>query len=88
MENKNIDTNKGTFVFAKENYLIMIAGFALIIIGFVLMAGGKSDDPNVFSEEIFSARRIIVAPIVILIGFAIEFYSIFKKPKTEDSVES
>ena len=74
------ESNKD-FAFGKENYMLVIAGLVLIAIGFFLMSGGGSDDPNVFSEEIFSARRITVAPIVILLGFAVEIYAIMKKPK-------
>lgn len=60
----------------------MIAGLVLVGIGLLLMAGGKSDDPNVFLEnEVYSFRRITVAPIVILLGLGIEVYAIFKKPK-------
>jgi uncharacterized membrane protein len=75
-EQKNKD-----FAFGKENYVLVLAGLALIALGFFLMAGGGSEDPNVFSEEIFSTRRITVAPIVILLGFAVEIYAIMKKPK-------
>lgn len=60
----------------------MIAGLVLVSIGLLLMAGGKSDDPNVFlPEEVYSFRRITLAPIVILLGLGIEVYAIFKKPK-------
>lgn len=75
-EQKNKD-----FAFGKENYILVLAGLALIALGFFLMAGGGSEDPNVFSEEIFSTRRITVAPIVILLGFAVEIFAIMKKPK-------
>ncbi|UTW63750.1 DUF3098 domain-containing protein [bacterium SCSIO 12741] len=68
-------------VFTRENYLLMIAGVAFVIIGFLLMAGGGSEDPNVFNaDEIFSARRVTVAPLTILLGFGIVFFSILKKP--------
>ncbi|TXE16652.1 DUF3098 domain-containing protein [Psychroflexus gondwanensis] len=70
------------FIFEKENYKFMIIGLAVIAIGFILMAGGGSDDPNVFNPEIFSWRRIRLAPTVILIGFAIEVYAILLKPKS------
>lgn len=72
---------KPGFAFAKLNYLIMIAGVLLITVGMLLMIGGGSNDPNVFSEEIFSARRITVAPIVILLGFGAVLVAIMKKPK-------
>ena len=75
------DDKQKQFAFGKENYILVLVGLALIAIGFLLMAGGGSDDPTVFSEEIFSTRRITVAPIVILPGFAVEIFAIMKKPK-------
>lgn len=69
------------FIFERENYKFMIIGLAVIALGFILMAGGGSDDPNVFNPEIFSWRRIRLAPTVVLIGFAIEIYAILLKPK-------
>jgi len=71
------------FAIAKENAILLIIGFAIIILGFILMAGGASTDPNVFSDEIFSTRRITIAPIVVFIGFMFEIYAIMKKPKTK-----
>jgi hypothetical protein len=69
-------------LFGKENYIWIIAGLAVIGLGLILMAGGKSDNPNVFnSKEVYSTTRITVAPILILIGLAIEIYAIFRKPK-------
>jgi hypothetical protein len=69
-------------LFGKENYMWMIAGIALVAIGILLMSGGKSADPNVFKEnEVYSFRRITLAPILILLGLGIEVYAIFKKPK-------
>jgi Protein of unknown function (DUF3098). len=69
-------------LFGKDNYMWMIAGIVLVAIGILLMAGGKSDDPNVFKEnEVYSVRRITIAPILILLGLGIEVYAIFKKPK-------
>lgn len=72
------------FALGKENYKLMAIGFAIIVVGFILMAGGGSDDPNVFSEEIFSFRRLTIAPIVLFIGFVFEIYAIMKKPKDEN----
>ena len=70
------------FLFDKQNYILMIIGLLTIGIGFVLMAGGKSDDPNIFNpEEVYSMRRITIAPIVVLLGFLIEIYAIFHKSK-------
>ncbi len=71
-----------TFLFDKENYMWMLGGVALIFIGFLMMAGGKSPNPHEFLyNEIYSFRRITLSPIVILLGFAIEVYAIMKKPK-------
>lgn len=70
------------FAFGKENYIITIVGFIFIVTGFILMSGGGSEDPTVFSEEIFSTRRITVAPIVVLLGFAIEIFGIMYRSKS------
>ena len=68
-------------VFTRQNYLWMMAGLVVIIIGFILMAGGGSDDPNVFkADEIYSFRRITLAPILVIAGFCIEIAAIFRKP--------
>lgn len=64
------------------NYKLMLIGFAIIVIGFVLMSGGGSDDPvNHFNYDMFSFRRITLAPIVVLAGFVLEIYAIMKRPK-------
>jgi uncharacterized SAM-binding protein YcdF (DUF218 family) len=69
------------FALGRENYILLIIGFAIIMIGFLLMMGGRSPDPNVFNEkEIFSFRRITLAPVVVLFGFAFEIWAIMKKP--------
>lgn len=78
---KETKTPKKEFLFSKRNYLIMAIGIAFIALGFILMAGGGSDDPNVFNEEIYNFRRIRLAPTLILIGFAIEVYAILYKKK-------
>ncbi|TGD58610.1 DUF3098 domain-containing protein [Flavobacterium humi] len=77
MENKA----QQEFLFEKVNYKILLIGIAVIAIGFILMSGGGSQDPNVFNEDIFSFRRIRLAPTVVLIGFGITVYSILKSPK-------
>ncbi|MRR21638.1 DUF3098 domain-containing protein [bacterium] len=78
---KKEDDKKPGFALGKENYKLMAIGFAIIIVGFILMAGGKSDDPKVFSEDIFSFRRITVAPLIVLAGFIFEIYAIMKRPR-------
>lgn len=66
--------------FNKSNYTWMLIGASLIFIGMLLMSGGKSADPNVFNvNEVYSFRRITLAPIVIIAGFIVEVYAIFKK---------
>ncbi|MEJ7737654.1 MAG: DUF3098 domain-containing protein [Chitinophagaceae bacterium] len=73
--------NKSTF-FTKDNYIWMLAGLAVIILGMLLMIGGKSNDPSVFDQkEVYSTTRITIAPLLIVIGLALEVYAIFKKPK-------
>lgn len=81
-------TGKENFALAKENYILLVIGFAIIVLGFILMIGGKSEDPNVFNEEeIFSFRRITLAPIVVLGGFIFEIWAIMKKPKSRGEKE-
>ena len=84
MAKKKPEQEGPDFPLQKDNYLLLIIGFAIIMIGFLLMMGGKSDDPNVFNPEIFSFRRITLAPIVVLVGFVFEIWAIMKKPKTEE----
>jgi hypothetical protein len=69
------------FPLQRKNFLILIGGVVIMLLGFLLMSGGGSADPNVFSEEIFSSRRITVAPIVVLLGFATVGFGIMYKPK-------
>jgi Protein of unknown function (DUF3098) len=70
-------------LFGKENYKWMLIGAAIIALGFFLMAGGKSDDVNIFKkEEVYSPMRITVAPILILLGLGVEIFAIFRKPKS------
>lgn len=69
------------FLFDKTNYIWMLAGLVLVMVGFMLMSGGKSEDPTKFNyDEIYSATRVTIAPLLILIGFGVEVYAIMKKP--------
>ena len=79
MKNKN--ENPQEFLFDKINYKILLIGIAVIALGFILMSGGGSDDPNVFNEDVFSFGRIRLAPTTVLIGFGITIYAILKNPK-------
>ncbi|MGS2725450.1 DUF3098 domain-containing protein [Psychroserpens sp. BH13MA-6] len=79
-EQKRKETAKGEFIFGKKNYKFMLIGLGCIALGFILMSGGGSDDPNVFDPSIFSWRRIRLAPTLILIGFGIQVYAILLNP--------
>lgn len=76
-----------TSIFGKKNYLIMGIGLAVIAIGFILMSGGGSDNPAVFDASIFNFRRIHLAPALVLIGFAIEIYTILVNPNKEENTK-
>jgi hypothetical protein len=72
-------------LFGKENYRWMLIGLAAILLGLLLMIGGKSKDPNVFNtSEVYSFRRITLAPILILAGLSLEIVGIFKKSKAQN----
>lgn len=73
------DKNDEQMTLTMKNYILLIAGFVVIVIGMVLMTGGGSDDPNVFNYDMFSWRRITLAPILIVGGFAFEVYALLKK---------
>ena len=79
---KNVKTIVVNNLFGKENYMWMLAGILVIILGFILMAGGKSADPKIFDpKEVYSTTRITIAPLLIIIGFILEIVGIMKKPK-------
>ena len=82
--NQNVGHTMGTpGFFHKDNYIWMLAGLVVILIGMLVMSGGKSTDPNVFDQkEVYSTTRITIAPLLILIGLGLEVFAIFKKPKT------
>ena len=80
-KNEQKQEQKHEFLFENINYKILLIGIAVIALGFTLMSGGGSEDPNVFNEEIFNFRRIRLAPTTVLIGFGITIYAILKKSK-------
>lgn len=80
-DNNETQQQKQEFLFHGINYKILLIGIGVIALGFILMSGGGSNDPNVFNEDVFSFRRIRLAPTTVLIGFGITIYSIFKKSK-------
>jgi hypothetical protein len=70
------------FIFDRTNYVIMLTGIVVILVGFALMSGGGTSDPSIFpKEELYSFRRITLAPIVVMLGFVIEIFAILKRPK-------
>jgi hypothetical protein len=74
-------------LFGKSNKLWMLIGIGIMVLGFLLMAGGASKDPNVFNpNEVYGARRITIAPILILAGLVIEIIAIFRQPKTSEPI--
>jgi len=80
-EIKKTALKENTALFTKQNYMLMAIGGVIILLGMFLMSGGKNADPNVFDEKaVYSTTRITIAPIVILLGFVVEIYAIFKKP--------
>lgn len=71
------------FVFSKKNYLLMAAGIGIMVIGYLLMVGGANDNPDVFNEEVFHPRRIVWAPILVVLGVLVEVLAIML-PRKED----
>lgn len=82
-EKKRKQASNKDFIFGKKNYKFMLIGLGFITLGFILMAGGGSNDPNVFDPSIFSWRRIRLAPTLVLIGFGIQVYAILVNPNKE-----
>ena len=69
-------------LFDKTNYMWMLIGIGVMILGFLLMAGGRSANPNEFlPNEVYGSRRITIAPVIILAGLVVMIYAIFKTPK-------
>ncbi|NCT09689.1 MAG: DUF3098 domain-containing protein [Flavobacteriia bacterium] len=78
---KNETNSEKTFLFGKKNYIFMLIGIAFIAIGFIFMAGGGSENPNVFNEDIYNWQRIRLSPTLVIIGLGIEIYAILLNPK-------
>ena len=77
-EKNNLD-----FAFTKQNYALLLTGVALICAGLLLMIGGGSDDPTIFSDKLFDSQRLTLAPVLIAAGFIVEIFAIMHKPKGE-----
>ena len=84
---KTTPEKKAGFPIPAGNYKMILIGFGIIVLGFILMRGGGSDDPNEFNYAIFSFRRITLAPIVVLLGFGFVFWAIMRKPKEKKEKE-
>ena len=82
IKNAEVESTQSFFL-PKDNYKFIAIGLAIIVVGLFLMSGGGTEDPTAFSEDIFSFRRITLAPIVMLAGFGFEIWAIMRTPKTE-----
>ncbi len=78
-KNSSLQEGRNAFPFERKNYLFFLVGLGLLALGYVLMSGGGVEDPNEFSEAIFSTRRITIAPLTVLLGYGVIFYSILKR---------
>ena len=78
---KTTEKDSKPMPFGRSNYIWVLIGLAFLLVGFLLMIGGGSDDPDVFNEGMFNFQRLTLAPILILIGFGVQFYAIMKKNK-------
>lgn len=75
------------FAFSRDNYMWMIIGVIVLALGYILLIGGGSKDPDVFNDSLFNARRLVISPILIVAGLVIEVYAIMKKSKKEGDSE-
>lgn len=78
---KELKESQEGFAQERNNYTLLIIGCLIVVAGFILMIGGKSEDPNVFNPEVFSERRITVAPFAVFFGYMFIIYAILKRPK-------
>ena len=79
--------HESSFAFGKINYILLIAGVVILFLGYICLSGGGSDDPTVFSDKLFDARRLVVAPILIVGGLVVEIFAIMIRPKDKKEVE-
>ena len=73
--------NESAFAFGRENFILLFISIGLLFIGYILMSGGKAESPDVFNPDVFSTRRITVAPLVVMAGYALAVWAIVKKAK-------
>ena len=79
VSSKDVKSDSGEFAFGKINFRLLLVSIALLLIGFMLMAGGKSESPEVFNPEVFSFRRITLAPLLVMLGYGVAVWAIIKK---------
>ncbi len=79
---------KFDFAFERINYIWMLVGVVLLALGYILLIGGGSDDPNVFNYSLFNSQRLVVAPILMVAGIVVEIYAILLKPKQKNQEEA
>ena len=77
-------SEKAEFAFGKQNYRLLFIGLGFLLLGFILMIGGGSDDPAVFSPALFDFQRLTLSPLLLLTGFIIEIFAIMKRPKVKE----
>ena len=82
------NTTKRPPLFRKLNYIMMGIGAVILFIGYIALSGGASEDPSQFSEAIFDTRRLVVAPILILIGLVTEIVAIMRHPRNKETAET
>jgi len=87
MAQETHEPQNNKFSLGKKNLQLLLIGFVIIVFGFILMVGGKSEDPSVFNYDMFNFRRVTLAPLVVLFGFLFEIYAIMKKTKPEESIK-
>jgi len=87
MAQETQDSPETGFALGKKNLQLLLIGFVIIVFGFILMVGGKSEDPSVFNPDMFNFRRVTLAPLVVLFGFLFEIYAIMKKTKDGEQPE-
>ena len=80
--------HESSFAFGKINYILLISGVVILFLGYICLSGGGSDDPTVFSDKLFDARRLVVAPILIVGGLIVEIFAIMIRPKDKKEEET
>ncbi|HPE34571.1 MAG TPA: DUF3098 domain-containing protein [Bacteroidales bacterium] len=78
------ENKDSAFVFEKTNYRLLLIGIAFLVVGFLLMIGGSSNSPDYFNYEMFNFQRLTLAPVLLIIGYAIGIFAIMKRPSGSD----